>query len=54
MSSDGTVSRTEGEGDTAARGEVSGLRFGEFLEQRVFAPLAMVDRSFVVPEAGLV
>ena len=30
---------------------VSGLRFGEFLEQRIFAPLAMVDTSFVVPEA---
>ena len=29
---------------------VSGMRFGEFLEQRIFAPLGMVDTSFVVPD----
>jgi len=29
---------------------VSGMRFGEFLEKRIFAPLGMVDTSFVVPD----
>jgi CubicO group peptidase (beta-lactamase class C family) len=28
---------------------LSGMRFGEFLEQRLFAPLGMNDTSFVVP-----
>lgn len=28
---------------------VSGMKFGEFLEQRLFGPLAMKDTSFVVP-----
>ncbi|MBK81561.1 MAG: serine hydrolase [Gammaproteobacteria bacterium] len=29
---------------------VSGMKFGDFLEQRIFAPLGMVDTSFVVPD----
>jgi len=29
---------------------LSGMRFGEFLQQRIFQPLGMVDTSFVVPE----
>jgi CubicO group peptidase (beta-lactamase class C family) len=29
---------------------VSGLRFDAFLQQRIFAPLGMVDTGFVVPE----
>ena len=28
---------------------VSGVRFGEFLQSRIFGPLGMVDTSFVVP-----
>jgi CubicO group peptidase (beta-lactamase class C family) len=32
---------------------LSGMRFGEFLEQRLFAPLGMTDTSFVVPEEKL-
>ncbi|MCX2981945.1 class A beta-lactamase-related serine hydrolase [Halieaceae bacterium IMCC14734] len=28
---------------------LSGMRFGEFLQQRIFTPLAMADTSFVVP-----
>lgn len=32
---------------------LSGMRFGEFLEQRLFTPLGMVDTSFVVPEEKL-
>jgi CubicO group peptidase (beta-lactamase class C family) len=28
---------------------LSGMRFGEFLQQRVFGPLGMTDTSFVVP-----
>ncbi|MCZ6644592.1 MAG: serine hydrolase, partial [Gammaproteobacteria bacterium] len=32
---------------------VSGMRFGEFLEKRLFEPLDMVDTSFIVPEAKL-
>ncbi len=30
---------------------VSGMPFGEFLSQRLFAPLGMVDTSFTAPEA---
>jgi CubicO group peptidase (beta-lactamase class C family) len=30
---------------------LSGMRFGEFLQQRIFNPLGMRDTSFVVPEA---
>jgi CubicO group peptidase (beta-lactamase class C family) len=30
---------------------ISGDRFGEFLRKRIFAPLEMVDTTFVVPEA---
>jgi CubicO group peptidase (beta-lactamase class C family) len=30
---------------------VSGMRFSDFLQQRLFGPLGMVDTSFVVPEA---
>lgn len=29
---------------------VSGMKFGDFLEQRIFEPLGMVDTSFVVPD----
>jgi CubicO group peptidase (beta-lactamase class C family) len=29
---------------------LSGMRFGEFLEKRLFGPLGMVDTSFVVPD----
>jgi len=29
---------------------VSGMRFGEFLEKRIFAPLGMKDTAFYVPE----
>lgn len=29
---------------------ISGMRFGEFLEERLFKPLGMNDTSFVVPE----
>lgn len=29
---------------------VSGMRFGEFLEQRIFAPLGMKDTAFYVPQ----
>jgi len=29
---------------------ISGMRFGEFLEQRIFEPLGMVDTSFIVPQ----
>ncbi|HSG88280.1 MAG TPA: serine hydrolase domain-containing protein [Pseudomonadales bacterium] len=32
---------------------MSGQRFDEFLEQRIFAPLGMVDTSFAVPEDKL-
>ncbi len=28
---------------------LSGMRFGEFLEQRIFEPLGMIDTSFIVP-----
>jgi CubicO group peptidase (beta-lactamase class C family) len=31
----------------------SGMRLGDFLEQRLFEPLGMVDTGFVVPEADL-
>lgn len=30
---------------------ISGMSFGEFLQQRIFEPLGMPDTSFVVPEA---
>ena len=30
---------------------LSGMKFGEFLEQRLFAPLGMTDTSFTVPAA---
>src|SRR5690606_17341208 len=33
---------------------VSGMPFGEFLEQRLFQPLGMVDTGFIVPEETLV
>jgi CubicO group peptidase (beta-lactamase class C family) len=32
---------------------ISGQTLGEFFEQRIFAPLGMVDTAFVVPEAKL-
>ena len=32
---------------------ISGMRFGEFLEQRLFKPLGMNDTSFVVPKGKL-
>jgi len=32
---------------------ISGMSFGEFLEQRLFQPLGMKDTSFVVPKAKL-
>jgi CubicO group peptidase (beta-lactamase class C family) len=32
---------------------ISGMRFGEFLEQRLFKPLGMNDTSFTVPEEKL-
>jgi CubicO group peptidase (beta-lactamase class C family) len=32
---------------------LSGMRFGAFLEQRIFEPLAMTDTSFVVPNEKL-
>ena len=32
---------------------ISGMRFGEFLEQRIFGPLGMTDTSFVVPKEKL-
>ena len=32
---------------------VSGMPFGEFLEQRLFQPLGMVDTGFIVPEEKL-
>jgi CubicO group peptidase (beta-lactamase class C family) len=32
---------------------LSGMRFGEFLEKRIFQPLDMQDTSFVVPENKL-
>jgi CubicO group peptidase (beta-lactamase class C family) len=33
--------------------KASGLRLGDFLEQRLFEPLGMVDTGFAVPEADL-
>ena len=33
--------------------EVSGMTFGEFLEQRIFSPLDMEDTGFMVPEEKL-
>jgi CubicO group peptidase (beta-lactamase class C family) len=30
---------------------ISGMRFGEFLQQRIFEPLGMTDTSFIVPAA---
>src|SRR2546423_14936020 len=33
--------------------QVSGQRFGEFLEQRIFRPLGMKDTGFDVPEAKM-
>jgi CubicO group peptidase (beta-lactamase class C family) len=32
---------------------LSGMRFGEFLEQRIFEPLGMTDTSFVIPAEKL-
>ncbi|MCB1683164.1 MAG: serine hydrolase domain-containing protein [Pseudomonadales bacterium] len=32
---------------------ISGMRFGEFLQQRLFTPLGMTDTSFVVPAEKL-
>ena len=33
--------------------EVSGMTFGEFLEERIFSPLGMEDTGFIVPEEKL-
>tara|TARA_R110000787_G_scaffold8665_1_gene29653 strand:- start:83 stop:1345 length:1263 start_codon:yes stop_codon:yes gene_type:complete len=33
--------------------EISGMRFGDFLQARLFAPLGMTDTGFYVPEADL-
>jgi CubicO group peptidase (beta-lactamase class C family) len=33
--------------------EVSGMTFGEFLQQRIFGPLGMEDTGFMVPEEKL-
>ena len=33
--------------------EVSGMAFGEFLEERIFSPLGMEDTGFIVPEEKL-
>ena len=33
--------------------ELSGMSFGEFLEERIFGPLGMEDTGFTVPDNKL-